>query len=267
MKSPVRSLLQLEDLARGLSPVHRLHPLAKLLVTFAGLVAAVSFPRADFLALLPLFLYPVALTLLSDLPTGALLRRLAVVEPFVLLFAALNPLLDRVLVPLGPWLWARGWETFASIGLKSLLTVSIALLLVATTGMDAIASALRNLHVPRVLVLQLTMTYRYLAVLAAEVSRTTRAYALRAAGRRGIAPAAWGPLAGQVLLRTFDRAERVYQAMRLRGFDGDPHAGGPPRLFRSRDLAFILGWSAYFLLVRFVDLPGLLGRYFLEVIR
>jgi cobalt/nickel transport system permease protein len=111
------------------------------------------------------------------------------------------------------------------------------------------------------------MTYRYLAVLAAEVSRTTRAYALRAAGRRGIAPAAWGPLAGQVLLRTFDRAERVYQAMRLRGFDGDPHAGGPPRLFRSRDLAFILGWSAYFLLVRFVDLPGLLGRYFLEVIR
>ena len=38
----------------------------------------------------------------------------------------------------------------------------------------------------------------------------------------------------------------------LSGFDG---------------LAFVLGWTAFFLLVRFVDLPGLLGRYFLEVIR
>ena len=170
-------------------------------------------------------------------------------------------------MPFGPWLWARGWETFASIALKSALTVAIALLLVATTGMEGIASALRQLRVPRVFVLQLTMTYRYLSVLAAEVTRTTRAYGMRSAGRRGIAPAAWGPLGGQVLLRTFDRAERVYQAMRLRGFDGDPHAGGPPRRLAARDVTFVLGWVAWFALARFVDLPGLLGRYFLEVIR
>jgi len=107
-------------------------------------------------------------------------------------------------------------------------------------------------------------------VLVDEVARTTRAYRLRAAGRTGIAPSAWGPLAGQVLLRTFDRAERVYQAMRLRGFDGDPHAGGPPRRIAARDVAFVLAWLAYFALARFVDLPGLLGRYalrILEVIR
>ena len=267
MSAPTHALLQLEDLSRGHGPVHRLHPLAKILVTFAGLVVAVSFPRTDFLALLPLFLYPVVATILAELPPGTIVRRLLVIEPFILVIAAVNPILDRYLVPLGPFLWARGWATFLSLVLKSLLTVSIALLLVATTRMDDIASALRTLRVPRVFVLQLTMTYRYLGVLAAEVARTTRAYTLRAAGRRGVAYAAWGPLTGQVLLRTFDRAERVYTAMRLRGFDGEPRAGGPPRPFRSRDLSWTLGWTGFFLLARFVDLSGLLGRLLLEVTR
>ncbi len=267
MKATVRPLLELEDLARRDAPVQRLHPLAKLLVTLAALAACVSYPRASWPALAPLLLYPAVVAALADLPFGTVLKRLAVVEPLILFFAALNPLLDRVPVAVGPWVWARGWETFAAIGAKSALTVSIALLLVATTGMDAIASALRQLRVPRVLVLQLAMTYRYLAVLASEVGRTLRAHALRAPGRRGVAPAAWGSLAGQVLLRTFDRAERVYQAMRLRGFDGDPRPGGPPHPFRLADLGWLAGWTAFLLLARFVDLSALLGTYLLEVLR
>jgi len=35
----------------------------------------------------------------------------------------------------------------------------------------------------------------------------------------------WGAFAGQLVLRTFDRAQRVYQAMCVRGFTGEYNTG------------------------------------------
>ena len=46
------------------------------------------------------------------------------------------------------------------------------------------------------------------------------AYALRAPGQKGIKMKDMGSFTGQLILRSFDRAERVYQAMKCRGFHG-----------------------------------------------
>lgn len=250
----------LDALAAGGTPVHRLDPRAKLLVALAFIIAVISFGKYDLAGLAPFFVYPVALAALAGLPPRALLVRLLLAAPFVLCVGALNPFFDRApLLRLGPLAVSGGWVSFASILLRFLLTVSAALILVATTGMAGICAALVRLRVPRVFAVQLALLYRYLFVLLEEGSRLVRAVGLRS-GRGGTVPLrVYGSLAGQLLLRALDRAQRVHAAMCCRGFDGEFRLARPPR-WRLADTLFLLGWLAFFVAARRYNLPRLLGQ-------
>src|SRR5512145_1791329 len=93
---------RLDLLAMRESAVHRLDPRAKVLATLVFIVCVVSFGRYELAALLPFFLYPVALLALADLPVGYLARKTAVVLPFAILVGLFNPLFDRqVIMQLG----------------------------------------------------------------------------------------------------------------------------------------------------------------------
>ncbi len=122
------------------------------------------------------------------------------------------------------------------------------------------------LRVPRIFVLQLLLTYRYISVLMEEVARSLRAYSLRAPEQKGIHRSAWGSLAGQLILRTFDRAQRIYEAMCLRGFTGEYHTGGFGRI-RVWDLAYLTGWLLFFATARIYNIPMLIGSLITGVIR
>ncbi len=248
----------MDDLARRNTLVHRLHPLAKLASTLAFLAAVVSVERYEISGLLPFFFYPVIVFALAELPIKPMVKRILMVEPFIIGIGILNPLFDQHIVMLGGVAVSRGWITFLSIFIKCGLTVAAALILLATTGMDRLASALRMLGIPKLFVLQLTLTYRYISVLLEEVGRILNAYALRAPGQKGIHWKSWGSLAGQLILRTFERAQSVYGAMCLRGFDGEYRTGDGQR-FCTTDLAYMAVWVMFFIIVRFVDIPGLLG--------
>ena len=153
---------------------------------------------------------------------------------------------------------ARGWITLFVILLKGTLAVSAALLLIATTGMNRLAAAMRSLRVPRLFVTVFFLTFRYIGVLGEELARVLRAYDLRAPGQRGITPRAWGSLLGQMLLRAFARAERIHAAMTVRGFRGEYPLGGA-RNFSLPDLAWLLAWLGFFLFCRLVDIPAAIG--------
>lgn len=249
----------LEELADKKTPVHRIHPLAKLLTTVTFLVTAVSFGKYEISAILPLILYPVLLMSLGEIPLLPLFKRMLVAAPFIVGIGIFNPLFDPHMIVLFPgWQISAGWLSFLSLLLKGGLTVAAALLLIATTGMGRIAQALRMIWVPRVFVMQILLTYRYINVLIDEAARTSRAYALRSPLGKGIRFAHWGSLAGHLLLKTFDRAERVFQSMRCRGFAGEFPAG-PVKRMMPLDILFFAGWSLFFVLVRYVDIPSLLG--------
>lgn len=256
----------LEDLARKDTAVHKLHPLSKLLTTVVYLAVVISFGRAEIGALLPFVFYPLLVFVLGDLPPWPILKRILYVEPFIIGIGILNPILDQQTVLLGTLAISRGWLTFASLFLKSGLTVTAALLLISTTGMDKLGSALRLLKVPRLFVLQLLLTYRYISVLLEEAARLLRAYSLRAPMQKGVAPSAWGSLAGQLLLRTFDRAQRVYQAMVLRGFEGE-YRMGADAAFKLHDLIYMLCWTAFFIFARVYNLPQWLGSILTGVVQ
>ena len=55
-----------------------------------------------------------------------------------------------------------GWITFLSLSIKILLTVVVSILLIATTGMENLACALRMIKVPKIFVMQILLTYRYI---------------------------------------------------------------------------------------------------------
>lgn len=261
MPNPVKSIYNIrmmDDLARGDSPVHKRHPLLKLAVTVGYIITVISFGKYEISSLIPFAFYPLLLIIASDIPVVPVLKRIMMVEPFIIALGIFNPIFDREPVFIGSFSLAAGWLTFFSIFIKSSLTVAAVVILVASTGMEKLAAALRMLHIPKIFVLQLLLTYRYISLLAEEAGRLMRAHALRTPGHKGIAHAAWGSLAGGLLLRSFDRAQRVYQAMCLRGFDGEYNVGAI-RGVNASDIVYLTCWLLFFTVARIFNLPVLLG--------
>jgi cobalt/nickel transport system permease protein len=257
----LRDLRSLEALAARDTPLARVDARAKVLATLAFIFAVVSFDRYSVAALLPLALFPVTLAVLGEVPAAALLRKLATAAPFALMVGLFNPLLDRAPLAIGGLTLAAGWVSFASILLRFALTVGAALVLVAGTGMHTLAAALGRLGAPQVLTAQLLFLFRYAFVLGGEASKMAVARQLRSGGR-SLALAAYGPLLGHLLLRAFERAQRIHQAMLARGFDSELRTLHAQR-WQLRDTLFLLGWASYFALVRAVDLPLALGALLL----
>ena len=89
----------------------------------------------------------------------------------------------------------------------------------------------------------------------------SEAYHLRAPGQKGIHISAWGSFLGQLLLRSMDRAEDLYESMLLRGFRGEFYYAEVPKCTAGA-VAFALGCAAFFAAARCWDLPQLLGNLF-----
>ncbi len=249
----------LDELAEKRTVIHNIHPLIKLLTTIAYVIITVSFGKYELSNLLPLLFYPIVIITLAEIPVIPILKRILVVLPFIIGIGVFNPLFDPepMLVFLGLQI-SGGWVSFLSIIIKGFLTLLAALILISTTGMTWIASALRLLRIPRLFVLQLLLTYRYISVIMEEAGRTWNAYMLRAPGQQGVSFKISGPLAGQLLMRTYDRAQRVYQAMSLRGFIGEYNPGEVKKV-TVKDCLFLGGWVAFFSVCRYINLPALIG--------
>lgn len=259
-RSAGASLRSMEALAGGHSPVHRLHPAAKLFVTVLYIGLTVSFPKYSLSALAVMALYPVVLFQLSGLRMGECFYKMRYLLPLLLAVGIANPFLDRApLLRLGSVTLTGGVVSMLTLMCKGVFALQASYLLMATTKLEALCAALRRLHVPSLLVSLLLLTYRYISVLLEQAALLSDAYALRAPEQRGVHFRAWGSFLGQLLLRSMDRASALYQAMQLRGYTGEfPYATSAP--FQLRDGLFLLGAGALLILARCYDLPVCLGR-------
>lgn len=254
-------LRALDALAARETALSRRDPRAKLVVTLAFIVTVVSFDRYRVAALLPLALFPTVLAAQAEVPARLLWRTLWLASPFALMVGLFNPLLDRApMLTLPGVAISGGWISFASIMLRFGLTVSAALVLVAGTGMLPLCAALTRLRVPRAFTVQLLLLYRYLFVLAGEAARMTTAHRLRAGTHTRVGLGVYASLLGHLLLRAFERAQRVHGAMLARGFDGELRRVDPWR-WRPADSFFTIGWCAFFAAMRAVDGPQAIGAW------
>jgi cobalt/nickel transport system permease protein len=258
------NLRHLDDLANKKTFIHCLDPCTKLFTTLAFVIIVTSFSKYEITSLIPLLFYPIASMALGSLPYNHVLKRLIVIAPFVIFVGLFNPIFDQNPVAnLGPFLISGGLISFMSITIKLTLTVTSALILVATTGMNSICFALLRIGVPKPIVIQMLFMYRYLHVLLEEFLITSQAYSLRSFHSNGIHYKAWGSLLGQLLLRTMTRAQRIYQAMLCRGFDGEIHLISTG-MWAKRDSLYLVFWLSFFLFCRFVNIPQALGKLLME---
>jgi len=252
---------RLDRLSYGDTVVHRLDPRAKVVATLLFAVAVISFPKYEVLSLLPFFLFPILIGALGDIPAGFIARKVVAVSPFAVFVGIFNPLFDPGVVAIAPGVSvSAGWVSFASILVKFALTISTALLLIATTSFPGICRGLRRLGLPALFVSQLLFLYRYLFVLMEEVMRVVRARDMRSFGKRGAGVRVFVRIVGTLFLRTVERAERIYGAMLARGFRGEVPSMRREAL-RPSDAVFVLAAGSLFALCRFIPVPETIGRF------
>lgn len=252
-------LREMDDLAAETSPIHGLHPLAKLGTTVAYVLLTVSFHKYDLSGLTVMALYPAMLFALSGVSVRVCFYKLRIVLPLVCAVGVFNPFLDRTpLLYVGRLAISGGVVSLITLMLKGLLCLTASFLLAATTSMDAICAALRKLHVPGIIVTLLLLTYRYITVMIEELSVMTTAYKLRAPGQRGIHWSAWGGFLGQLLLRSMDRAEELYASMQLRGFCGE-FRYVDIRPAKARDLIYTVAVLAGLVIFRWINIAEFFG--------
>jgi cobalt/nickel transport system permease protein len=188
-------------------------------------VLAGSFPRM-WLAVLAAFFGALLLAWLARLPLRWYMRRVGVVLSFLAVFVAPLPFLLRDEGPTWNWgpffLSLYGAHVAALLIVKTTTVLTLILVLLATAPLDATLKAAHRLRVPGLLVQLTLLSYRYLFVLAEELGRLRIALRVRAFRNRVNVHSyrTIGHVAGTLLVRGHERAERVGQAMRCRGFDG-----------------------------------------------
>ncbi|MFO0841526.1 MAG: energy-coupling factor transporter transmembrane component T [Gemmataceae bacterium] len=138
-------------------------------------------------------------------------RRLAVLALLLALFALPLPLLAE-----------DGGRLAAVLLLKALTLFTLTAVLLVTAPLEVTLKAAHALRVPGLLVQVALLTYRYLFVIGDELARLRVALRVRGFRNRADAHAyrAVAAAAGTLLVRGYERAERVAAAMRCRGFDG-----------------------------------------------
>lgn len=228
------------------SPIHRLDPRVKFILAVAVIFTAALLPNGAWPFYILLLTLSLALAILSEIGIIYVLKRAVLALPFVLaalpvIFTLPGPVFFNL--PLGPWeltATQTGIERFASIALKSWISVQVAILLAASTPFPELLVAMRAVRIPRLLVAIFGLMWRYLFVLADEALRLLRARAARSgdSGQPDLRPGgslAWrarttGSMAGNLFLRAIERSDRIYMAMLSRGYDGEVRTLPLPRL-------------------------------------
>lgn len=257
-------LRAMDELNAMSSPIHSLHPLPKLLITILYIALVVSFPKYALSEIIIMVIYPLFVYQMAGISIKTCFYKLRFILPLVLAVGIVNPFMDKVpMFHIGNLAITTGVISMLTLMCKGIFSLMASFILVATAKIDELCAALRQLHVPDVLVTLFLLTYRYISVMVAQVAIMSDAYALRAPGQKGIRIDAWGSFLGQLLLRSMDKSEELYQSMQLRGFNGT-YTYAKPKGLSNKDLTFFLITSAVLLCIRFGDLGNLIGGFLIR---
>lgn len=241
---------RIDDFAKAKNWITGLDPRAKTIAALATIIIMAGSSRYAILELLPLLALPLCMMYGGRIPPGWVLRRVLVALPFAIMIGLLNPWLDTTKwdIFLG-WQISAGWVSFFSIILRCIISVSIAVILLATTGISRFTYGLSRLGVPSVIVTQVLILYRYAFIIGEEVIRMQQAWQLRSLNQKPTMTRA------RILLpvlfhRSANRGLRTHNAMLARGFDGVLPQSTPLR-WQFSDTLWVVFWICYALFVRF----------------
>lgn len=239
------SLTDMEVAAPSL--LSRLDPRSRLLAAFACVLAIIALHQLALAA--AALVAALGLALACGLGPAALARRLAHMEGFMLVLLVLLPFTTPgvPVLELGGLAASReGLARAVLIVVKVNACAACVFALIGTLEPVRVGQAAARLGVPEVFVHLFLMMVRYVALIRSETGRLRDAMRARAFVPR-TSLHTWsslGQLCGMVLVRALERAERVHEAMRCRGFDGRFPAPLGTLAFGMADAAFGVGLGA-----------------------
>lgn len=218
--------LRIDSYYPGETWLHRLDPRVRLagIVTLAATSGAAPpgwWPVAALVA-------AVSLAIASRAPFSYYYLRGSVAAPFILTMGAFRLLAGVESSAAGLSLEPGAAEAAVAMILKAFAAVVFLSVLIATSGIPQILWALETLRAPRAVVLISNLMFRYFDLLLDEWAAMNRARASR--GGESLRLGRIRTLAssiGLLFVRSWERAERVHQAMISRGFTGSLPAGRP----------------------------------------
>ena len=159
----------------------------------------------------------------TQFPIRQTLHRLLIVNIFIFFIWLFIPFSVEGwrLISIGPFVATReGVELALKITIKSNLILIAIAAFFTTMPVFTLGRAMRHLRMPGKIVNLLLFTFRYIHVILKEFDRLTNAIKIR-----GFQPGTnihtyktYAFLAGMLFVRSYDRAERVHNAMLCRGF-------------------------------------------------
>ncbi len=248
--SILNELHSLEELAARNHWSNKVHPLAKLLITLLYIILVVSYNKYSIIPLLGMVLFLVVCFTIFELNFKDCLKRLRLILPFICIVGLFNPLFDKSPLTIYGITTTGGVISMLTLIMKGSFAVLASYCLIATTSIDKICYDLRLLHIPKIIVTQIMLTYRYISLLLKEVATMSDAYMLRSNGARGVKFKHWGSFAGLLLLRSIDRANTVYESMCLRGYNGDYAYVAKGIKARASDYIYFIFWLFVLILLR-----------------
>lgn len=216
-----------EPFSTGNSIIHGLDPRVKIIVVaLFSVTVAIS---SKFSALLPALTISLFLVAMARLPIKKVFYRVLLVNGLILFLWFVLPFTynGEKLFTIGPFSATKQGILLASqitVKSNSILLCMIALL--STTPIFSLGQAMGQLCLPDKITHLFLFTFRYTHVIYKEYRRLITAMKMR-----GFVPGttmhtykSYAYLVGMLLVRSYDRAERIHKAMRCRGFNKKYHS-------------------------------------------
>lgn len=232
---------RIEQLNRKETFIHAMNPFVKILITVLYLALILSYSRYNLDGLIIFCAFPILGLLVAEIPIRDVMKRVSMTLPFLLLIGISNLIMDRATVfNISGFVITKGMISFVSILLKTGMSVSSIYLLIATTKSSKLLMGFQMLHIPNMFLIQFELIFRYIGVLVEEARNMYYAYRLRTPGIKGIVIRHMGAFLGQLLLKSIYRAERIYHAMKCRGYSGKISAFSKEKLKRKDYLQLLV---------------------------
>ena len=216
------------------SPVHRWQQSYKLI----GLLTLIfAFAFVQNVWLLPIMIVITTILFsLSKIPVAFLIKRLRYPSWFILAVVFFLPFVsgESVILRLG-FLTVKSegcWQALL-ISVRFFCILTVSLVMFGTAPFLSSIKAMRSLGLPKVIVDMSLLSYRYLEELSETITTMQRAMKLRGFQPKGFTNRnlkVFSQLTGSILIRSYDRSLRIYQAMILRGYGSRSNRRKQPQL-------------------------------------
>jgi len=241
------SLVYIEDLSGRKGLLQSINPLAKIVAIVAMIVTSLFIFNLSYLAVLCVF--PIVLAVSSKIPLRHFFSRTTLIPVFagvisipILFLTSGSPIVSANISITTLTITSEGVIRFLVFTTRVWFCVASLTLLILSTGFDKMLELLSTLRVPNVIVQLFGLTYRYFFVSIHEaqsvlIGKEARTYVhKRTINMQALKDL--GSVISTLFIRTYERSERVYLAMKARGFDIENNAKSPIPSIRLRDSVF-----------------------------